>query len=430
MKAFKFTLFFIIVSLLVVFATYWSSCENTKHIRLAIGAKNGAYYRYALKYKRELLKEANVTIEIVPTKGSISAQRLLLNHKVDFAFVQGGTEEKKILGLANVEYEPVWIFYYDNNITDLKSLKGRNIAVSQKGSGILPTARELLNLVGINPWNSNFHYIPNEDAFQALQKGTVDAMFYIAAPNASLLKRLMKLPNIKLMNFEEAASYRQYFIKRKKYFSIVQLHQYGFDLRKLIPSEAHTLLATTAILATNDESSDDMVRLMLKVSRRIHHKMGIFHDEETFPNPSLFNIQRHPAAKHYFRKSSNYYEEHFDYWTARTLTHVQDIFLKFLLPLVTLFAFFIEVIHPAYNIYTRRPLDKWYYEINALDTEMETLNLSDAKKKRIHLHNLLLEIRNCDDIPATHMELFYTLQNQVVNITDDLDKYIADLSRR
>ena len=429
MKALKITLIFIILLLLPILYILLDGNSHPTSIKIAVGAKDGAYYKDALEYKKELKKDG-VDLLLVTTAGSVEAQEKLLRREVDFALIQGGTEKSEVLALANLEYEPIWIFYNNETITDLKSLKGKRIAISQKGSGILPVARELLNLVGINNFNSTLYFFPNHEAVKALKDKKIDAMFYIAAPNAKLVKKLMNISNIHLMNFKESQSYRQFFVQKNKYFHIVKLHKNGFDLRKHIPNKEHTLLATTAILATDKNADDELVRLMLKVAKRVHHHMGIFHDENIFPNVSMLTIKQHSASKYYFRKKSNYYEENYSFWTAQTLNKLQNITLKYVLPFVTLFAFFIEVLIPAYHLYTRRKLNAWYENINRIDTNIENLNLRNLKGHRLKLQSMLSEIRATDDIPAAHMEIFYTLQNQIVNILDDIDKRINLLTQR
>ncbi|SFV69566.1 Immunogenic protein [hydrothermal vent metagenome] len=428
MNALKLSLIFIILLLLPILYILLDRNNHIKSIKIAVSDKSSAYYKDALKYKEELKKEG-ITLELVCTKGSVESQEKLLKSEVDFAFIKAGTEKEKLLALANVAYEPIWIFYNNQKISDLKSLKGKRIAISIKGSGIRPIARELLNLVGINNFNSKLYFFSNKEALKALESYKIDAMFYISAPNSSILNELMLIPNIHLMDFKEANSYRQFFIQKHKYVHVVKLYSHGFNMRREIPKTTHTLLATTAMLVTY-KSSDEIVRLMLKVAQRIHQHMGLFYDENTFPNASMLTLKQHKASKYYFRKKSNYYEENYSFWTAQTLTKIQNIVLKYILPLVTIFGFFIEVIIPAYHLYTRRKLNSWYETINQIDTNIENLNLHDLNGQRLRLQSLLSEIRATDDIPAEHMEIFYTIQNQIVNILDDIDKRIEFLTSR
>ncbi len=426
MKTLKSILLFIILLLLPILYIAIESNNHKKVIKIAVGSKVDAYTQYAKEYAKEFKKEG-VTLKLVETKGSVQAQEFLQKGKVDFAFVQGGTEYPTIYALANIFYEPIWIFYKGNKISDLKELKGKRLAICEKGSGILPVTLNLLDSVGINGFNTNFKYIPSAEAYEELKNNQVDAMFYIASADAPFLKRLMSLPHIHLLNFIDTSnSYKQFFVKRNRHFEIVTLYKNAFDMQQQIPREDYKLLAKNTLLATYN-ASDKMVRLILKIAKRVHSKVGVFHDENTFPNASQLKIKQHPASKNYFREPTNYYEEHFPYWIAETLTKADNYFFRFILPVIALFAFFIEVVLPTFDLYGRRKINRWYSRINGIDTKISTISLQEAKSRREKLRKILAEIRNTDDISAQHMADFYTLQNQIVNILDALEKRIKAL---
>ena len=426
MKTLKLILLFIILVLLPILYIAIESNTHKRVIKIAVGSKVDVYTEYANAYAKEFKKEG-VTLKLVETKGSVQAQEFLQKGKVDFAFVQGGTEYPDIYALANIFYEPIWIFYKGRRLDDLKDLKGKHIAICEKGSGILPVTLNLLDSVGINGWNSSFSRVSSARAYEQLKENKIDAMFYIASADAPFLKRLMSLPHIHLLNFMKTSnSYKQFFVKRNKHFEIVTLYKNAFDIQKQIPRRDHKLLAKNTLLATYN-ASDKMVRLMLKIVKKVHSKVGVFHDENTFPNASQLKIKQHPASKNYFRKPTNYYEENFPYWIAETLTKADNYFFRFILPLIALFAFFIEVVLPTFHLYSKRKINRWYNRVNEIDTKISQLELQEAKSRREKLRKILTEIRNTDDISANHMADFYTLQNQIVNILDALEKRIKVL---
>jgi len=425
MKTLKLFLLFIILLLLPLLYIAIDSTSHKKTVKIAIGSKVDAYSGYAQEYAKEF-KKYGITLESIETKGSVDAQERLLKDEVDFAFVQGGTEKEGVTALANIMYEPIWILYKGKEIEELKELKGKRIAICEKGSGILPVTLELLDLVGINGFNSEFYHISSRLAVEALKNGDIDAMFYIASANAPLLMELMKLKEIHLLNFKNSESYKQFFFKRNKHFEIVTLYENAFDMKNHLPTKTYKLLAKNTLLATHG-ASDKMVRLMLKIAHRIHKKVGIFHDENAFPNTSLLKLKQHTASKEYFREPSNYYEEHFNYWLAQSLTKVHDYTIRFFLPILMIFGFFIEVIVPSIHLYGRRKINKWYEMVNEIDTTIATLDLNEAKRRREKLRKILAEIRNIDDINSYHMAEFYALQNQIINILDALEKRIKTL---
>ena len=426
MKILKLLLLFIIVMLLPVLYVAVDSNEHKKVISIAIGSSVDAYSQYAQEYAKEFRKHG-VRLKLVETKGSVDAQERLLKGEVDFAFVQGGTENKEVKALANIIYEPIWIFYKGNNITDLKTLKGKRVAICEKGSGILPVTLELLELVGINRWNTKFYHIPSATAYERLKNNKIDAMFYIASSDAPFLRRLMLMPHVHLMDFSKTSdSYRQFFIKKNRHFEIVTLHEGAFDMKKHIPKKTYKLLAKNTLLATY-KASDEMVRLMMKVITKVHNKVGMFHEEKTFPNASLLKMKQHKAAEQYFREPTNYYEENFNFWIAQSLSKLHNYIMRYLFPLIAIFAFFIEVIIPAVDLVGKRKINRWYDMVNKIDTKISTLDLQAAKLKRDKLRKILAEIRSTDDIGSQHMADFYTLQNQIINILDALEKRIKTL---
>ncbi len=425
MKTVKLFLIFIILLLLPILYIAIDSASHKEEISIAIGSKVDAYNEYAQLYKKEFMKEG-VTLKLVETKGSVEAQEKLLRGEVDFAFVLGGTEEKGVLALANVMLEPIWIFYKGRRISNLKSLKGKRIAICEKGSGIYPVTRELLAFVGINSFNSHFVHVPSKQAYEQLKNNEIDAMFYIASANAPFLKRLMQMPNVHLMNFSASKSYKQFFIKHNKHFEIVRLHENAFDMRKNLPRKCYNLLAKNTLLATY-KASDEMVRLMLKIAKRVHKKVGVFHKENQFPNALTLKIKQHPISKHYFREPVHYYESNFSFWIAQSLNKLHDYTLRYILPLILVFAFFIEVMIPAFNIYGQRKINSWYNRVNQIDNKIATVDLQHAKERRERLKKILAEIRGTDDIASNHMAEFYALQNQIINILDALDKRIKSL---
>jgi TRAP transporter TAXI family solute receptor len=416
-------LFILFLSIPVLFV-YVDKVDHKTKVTIATGSKSGGYYVYAKIYK-ELLKKEGVDLEIVTTDGSIDAQKRLISGKVDFAFVQGGTEMlgKDILALANVAYEPIWVFTHDKSISSLSDLIGLKIAVGMESSGIYPVAKKLLNANAIDMNNSYILHMSHEEAKFELQSHDIDAMFYIASANSKLVQEIMNNPDIHLLNFKNASTYQQYFLQQQQNFHILKLYIGALDLAQTIPPTAHSLLAKKTILTTIN-ASDKLTRLMMQIAEKVHYKATMFNKENYFPNTKMLNFKQHKASIKYFENKQHFYEGFFDYWTAQSLNKLHKFGLLVLLPLLTLFAFFVEVIVPSINWYTRRKVIKWYDKVNELDTGIEKLSLKEAKIKLARLNQMMDAVRDQDDIPATHMEEFYTLQTQITNITNAVQKRI------
>ena len=329
--------------------------------------------------------------------------------------------------LANIAYEPVWVFYHDKNITSLADLRGKIIAVGGKGSGIYTVAKNLLNEVGIDVNNSTWQYLSSADASSRLEEKKIDAMFYVASANSNIVKSLLSHnEDISLLHFADAQTYRQYFLHKNQDFEVLTLQASGLNLIERIPRMTHSLLSVKTLIPTID-APKEMTRLLMKSIEKTHRDAGIFKKENTFPNASMLKFEQDSASAEYFKEKTHFYEERFDFWTAQSLNRLHEFGLLFLLPLLTLFAFFVEVIVPSINWVRRRKIVAWYDKVNDLDTGIELLTLGEAIRKKSILEELIHEVRNQDDIAASHMEEFYALQNQISNIINDVQRRINEL---
>ncbi|RPI52614.1 MAG: TRAP transporter substrate-binding protein, partial [Acidobacteria bacterium] len=108
-------------------------------VRMATGATDGAYYRFGEQYAR-LLANDGITLELVPTAGSLENINLLTRGDVSLALVQGGSasrdDREQLQSLGSVFLEPVWVFTRSETaIRRLSNLRAKRVAVGAKGSG-------------------------------------------------------------------------------------------------------------------------------------------------------------------------------------------------------------------------------------------------------------------------------------------------------
>ncbi len=411
--------------------------KHPTEISIAVGKKTGAYYVYAKEYEKEL-KKYNVKLKIVLSNGAVETQKWLIENRVDFALVEGGLEKTDagILALANVAYEPIWVFYRkDSNLTSFKDLKGKRVNICNPNSGTAPVASKLLNeLLGMNKKELKTFHV--NDAFEKLLNNELDAIFYIIARSSKSLQDKVKNENIRIMSFEESAeAIQKYFIKsdmnasENSDFKIVTLKKNSISFIDEIPKRDKMLLAKQTILVTKN-ASNSVVRLLLKVAKKVHSKEGLFYKEGHFLNTENLIYEQHPASKMYFKEPAHHYERNrlnLNFWFAQSLKKIEDFILIFIIPL-GLIGFFIEVFYPLSKIFTRRKISRWYRRVNRLDTGMGALSIGELKEKVMELKGILIEIQNTDDIDSVHLESFYALQHQIKDMMENFEKRIEGLS--
>ena len=427
---------FLLFILFLSYVTY-DSTHHQRNVSIAVGDKGGAYYVYAKQYQR-LLKKYDVNLTIIKTDGAVATQEKLINNEVDFAFLQEGLEQtnKGVLALANVAYEPIWVLYRDESIKKFEDLKGKRINICNPCSGTYPIAKKLLvQLLGIK--ESSLQTKHMKEAFPLLMEGKVDALFYIIAHSSKSLQKIIHTEGIHILNFEEADSIRKAFIEddlnssKNDYFKTIIVKKHSIDFMNNVPKEDKKLLVKRTILGTKS-ASNELVRLFLKVAQKVHSKEAFLHEEQHFLNTNGLKYKQHIASKNYFIQPIHRYESSallknftpkYSYWIAQSLKKIENIILIFIVPL-GLIGFFIEVIYPLTKIYTRRRINRWYRAINKLDTNMEEFSLEQLYRNKKVLEEIAIEIHNTDNIDPTHLEPYYTIQNQVKNMIEDFEHMI------
>jgi len=428
--------------LFILFMLYllYSTTSHVRNVHIAVGTDRGAYYAYAKKYQKAL-KKYDVNLIIEQTKGAVEAQeRLEHDDEVTFALTQGGVEDlsKNIFALANVAHEPIWILYRDSNISTFEDLKNKRINICRKGSGTEPVAIEMLEvLLDIN--ESNIKRFPVAKAWKMLKNKEIDAMFYIIARSSPALQEMIADKNIHIMDFKNFESIQKFFIRddmnisKNRYFSTVTLQKDSISYLDKLPKENKTLLVKRTILVTKG-ASNAMIRLLLQVAQEVHSKVAFFHEEDHFLNTHGLKFPQHPASKRYFENPKHHYETNLmfnnswtcqSFWLAQSLKKIENFVLIFIIPL-GLMGFFIEVLYPLIKIYTRRKINRWYRQINRLDTNLKYFTLQQLKEKKEELENILIEIQNTDNIDAIHLEAYYSLQVQVRQMVENFERRIKE----
>jgi TRAP transporter TAXI family solute receptor len=178
-----------------------------KEVTIAAGHRDAAYYRYCTQYA-ESLAENGITLHVGETKGSVENYDLLLNDdSIDIAIVQGGTSPEtattQLESIASVYPEPLWIFCRgDKVLTDIRELKGLRVAVGPTGSGTRCMSDQILKANGLNEANRSFQVDARTgfEASAALQRGDLDAAFFVTTADAEYISELVRSPDITLLN--------------------------------------------------------------------------------------------------------------------------------------------------------------------------------------------------------------------------------------
>lgn len=397
--------------LLFVIASFYFTSKfiepsSKKEITIATGAKDGEYYKTALIYK-DLLEKQKVKVNIVTSNGSIENIKLLNDKKVDIAFVQNGISQENnqnnLKAIASIYYEPLWVFYKNQNYTMdyIIQLISKKISVGNEGSGTKDLVLKILNDNGINAENSELLNHTTQESKDLLLKGEIDAMFIVSSPNSKIVKELLENPNINLFSFKRAKAYS----RKYTFLESITLYEGTMDLYKNLPNEDINLLTTTANLIVREGLSDELIRLILKEIKNVHNKKELFESANQFPNINNLTIEINEDANRYFTYGDTWLEKIFPYWIASNIDRLKIL----LIPLITLMIPLSKGFFPLYRWSIRSKIYKWYEELQKIDLKMENANNNEIQKYLEDIITLKKEIKNETKVPLSYMGEYYDL---------------------
>jgi TRAP-type uncharacterized transport system substrate-binding protein len=247
--------------------------------RIVMATGSTHYYELAESYRKDLERHG-VRLDVQRATEGFATLRALLDPKsgVNAGFIKGGLvgslqgrlatdrarsrheQYGKLYSVGRVFYEPIWVYTRgDLSVSSLRELKGMKILTGTRESGTRRIANQLLKANGVDKTNSELinQDLPVDAA--PLQDGGADAAFLIAPPDSELVQALLRVANIRLMDFSaEAEAYDNRFPAITK----VVMRKGAVEFSPLIPSADITLLATTAALVVRFDMHPALISLL------------------------------------------------------------------------------------------------------------------------------------------------------------------------
>jgi TRAP transporter TAXI family solute receptor len=421
------------VCVAALMATYMMFVEPPPPHRIIIlsGGQNGAYYRFARQYAEELGK-SGLHIEVRETAGSVENLEQLEEPGpgATIAIVQSGVataaQLKDFTALGSLYREPLWVFYRaEKPVERLSAFVGKRIGVGPPGSGTFAIATQLLAANGISedgPANAGGPTRLNKDnvasAAGLLQKGSLDAVFFVAAFEADYIQKLLNDPSVKLLNFGQNEAYR----RRFRFLSPVTLPAGLVNLGKNIPGHDVALLAPTAMLVARKDLHPALVPLLLTTATHIHGAGNELAEPGEFPSESYCDFPVSEDAKRFYKSGPPMLQRMLPFWVASLVDRAKVM----LIPLVMLMMPLLRAAPPLMRWRTRRKIYLWYSDLRDIDKKLAdgmsgpAIETELARLKRIE-HQVAYV-----DVPLSYMEEFYHLRLHL----GMLQEHLAELRAR
>jgi len=358
-----------------------------KAIEMAAGFPTGLYYHFGERLKAELAEDG-IKLDVMETGGTIDNLRLLSDPKsgVDFAIVQGGVADvgqyPELISIAGMFYEPVWVWYREGafksegGLRVLTQLKGKRVSIGNDGSGTLALSDALLKITGVPLSAIHIEKFKPDEAIQKLNEGELDVVFIVAAAEAPVLKSFYAIPNIRLMNFEQADAYT----RNLPYLSKVAVPRGLLSIEHDLPRQDIQVIAPTATLVAQENVSPALVSLLLGASYDILKSYSRLQKAGEFPSGAGLDFPLHVDAEIYLKDGPSFLHRHLPFWTAVWVGR----FIKIVIPLLVIFIPLFTYIPAAKNFFLKLKLAQVYEELkalekNALNPELREKNLKDLE---------------------------------------------------
>jgi uncharacterized protein len=413
-----------VLSLVGLIGTYMLFVEPPppRHLVIATGSKDGAYYDFAQKYA-EILKGEGFTLEVRASKGSIENLQLLRDHEVGAALVQSGLADaemkKSLRALGSLYREPLWIFYRGmEKIERLSQFAGKRIAVGPGGSGTRAVAILLLEANGVNASNADFSEASGPDAVDALNNEKLDVAFLVAAIETHYIRDLLSDAKVQLMNLSQQAAYLQRF----HFLAKVDLPAGLVDLGNNVPAKKVALVAPAAMLVVRKDLHPALESLLISTAAKVHAGGDWISSPGEFPSASYTDLPLSKEAQRYYKSGEPFLQRYLPFWLASMVDRLKVMIIPLMVVLMPLF----RAAPPLVRWRTRRKVYLWYSLLREIDQKLaDGMSTDEIQENLRKLRNVEHQVIAHVDVPLSYMEEFYNLRLHIRTMEGKLEKMLA-----
>ena len=397
----------------VIGVVFWLVDPAPPHtITISAGPTDSSFMQMAVAY-RTILARNGVKLRILESDGSVQNLQRLLDPKehVDLAFVQGGVAEGKdtrsLMSLGSVAYLPIVVFYRGSGLTRLSDLEGMRIAIGRVGSGTRELALKLLSANGIDPGgDSTFLPLDGMEAATALVSGRVEAaMLSGDSTTRALMLRLLDIPGISVMSFNEASAYTRLF----PFLENIDLPPGVLDLRRRQPRETVHLIGPTVQLVARDTLHPALSDLLIEAAGEVNGVPGLMQREGEFPSPTVHDFRISEDATRHYKSGKSFLYRTLPFWLAS----VTDRLLVLLLPLAVLVIPALRAIPGLYRWRVRSRIYRYYGALIAIERDARQHKNEEQRRALLAELDEIERSLNTLRMPLAYADAFYVLREHV-----------------
>jgi TRAP-type uncharacterized transport system substrate-binding protein len=406
----------VLLALAIWGITHYVQPAPPKIVVMSTGPLDGAYHAFAQRYKK-ILAEYGVTLELRPSAGAVENIERLKSRKdgVSLALVQGGIANEEnspgLVTLGSMFYEPSWLFYRSGLRIDLgNQLRGKRIAIGAPGSGTRAVGLHVMRETGLAEPPTVLSDLGGLAAAKALEAGEVDAVFYVAAPDAQGVQRLLAAPGVQLLSTKRAET----FVRRMPFLHKLTFPEGAADLARNVPPTDITLLAVTANLVAVEDIHPVIVDLLLEAAKKVHGGAGLFQRVGEFPAPRDLDLPLSPDAERFYKGSPSILRSYLPFWMAVWINRIIVVALPLLIIAIPVF----RNLPVIYRWRMRRNTYRWYGELRITENAVRR-GEGDPAAQLARLDRIEQQLDR-QRVPAAYAADFYNLRSHIQMVRDQL----------
>jgi hypothetical protein len=247
--------------------------------------------------------------------------------------ISDGTQSPDLLSLGRINYQVYWLFYSAaETITDLRQLKGKRIALGPEGSGQRPVTEKILEISGVTDENTTLLGLSAQEAVNAINDGTIDALFLPFALDSPILHSLLANPRARAMSFTEAEALTRIF----PYLVRLVLPRGVVDFERIVPPTDMILIAASNVVLVRKDIHPAMIDLLARAIMETHGKPGPFQQAGEFPKPNDPEYPVSETALDFYKNGPTFLNRYLPFWMtnyARRMIAVVAAVIAIALPL-------------------------------------------------------------------------------------------------
>jgi TRAP-type uncharacterized transport system substrate-binding protein len=419
---------FLVLAMALLGLAYWVLDPTPpRRVVLATGTDQGAYAQFGTRYA-QILKGYGITVELRQTQGAAENLQLLRDpaSKVDFAFVQGGTDEapqpenpddSDLVSLGSMFHEPVWLFYRvdaaqrllkSDALTALAQLQGWRINIGPPGSGVPHMVTKLLAANHIEPATMTLERKGATPAAVDLVNGDLDALVFASAPEALLVQMLLLTPGIALYDSSHAEAYS----RRFPFLTPVTLPRGVVQLDRDLPPRDVRLVAPTASLLARHDTHPALVQLFVQAAQQVHGSAGWFQRKGDFPNGTSAEYPLAKEAQRFYASGAPFLQRYLPFWLANLIERMWPVLVTLLAVLIPLS----RALPPLYEFRIRSRVFRWYGQLRDLEHGIGT---RPAAELLAELSAIEARVESVT-VPLSYADELYSLRSHIQMVGERL----------